>query len=37
MGKGGLCMFGKITKIDVFYLVTFAFTLGFLYFTMITS
>ncbi|GGB31017.1 hypothetical protein GCM10011409_05480 [Lentibacillus populi] len=32
-----MAMFGKLTKTDVFYLVTFALTLGFLYFSMITS
>lgn len=30
-------MFEKLTKTDVFYLVTFAFTLGFLYFALIMS
>lgn len=30
-------MFEKITKTDIFYLVAFAFSLGFLYFSMITS
>lgn len=35
--KGMIDMFGKLTKTDVFYLVTFGLTLGFLYFSMITS
>ncbi|CDO02141.1 hypothetical protein BN988_00598 [Oceanobacillus picturae] len=30
-------MFSKLTKTDLFYIVAFALTLGFLYFTMITS
>lgn len=30
-------MFNKVTKTDAFYLVAFALTLGFLYFSMIMS